>query len=624
MLCKFNSRKTEYKLPFGAVASKETVRLYLEIESAVYPRDVALVIRKDGEEERRIPAEFKGMKGMLSAFEVSFEAKDSGLYFYYFTFNSNFGYQKIKKGVGGEGVINDDFDDYQLTVYDAFSETDFFEGEIFYQIFPDRFCASGEEKKGVPDDRILVSDKSKLPEFRPNEKGIVKNNDFYGGDFKGIASKLEYLKEIGVGVIYLNPIFEAHSNHRYDTADYRKPEPILGSEEDFKALADKAHSLGMKIILDGVFSHTGDDSVYFNKYNRYDSIGAYQSRGSKYFGWYNFKSWPDSYDSWWGIRIHPEVNETNEDFMNFICGKKGVLQHWMDLGADGFRLDVADELPDLFLERLYRSVKAYKSDAIVIGEVWEDASNKISYSHRRRFLLGKQLDSVMNYPFRNAIISLLKYGDREGFKETVETVLENYPQYSIKNLMNFLSTHDTKRILTALAGEEENGRGRDWMAQKVLSEDERRLGAKMLKTAYTILYMLPGNPQIYYGDEVGMDGYSDPFNRQYYTDEKDLFGIREYMKSLGKLRQSEKELFSDTKLIISTVYDGLTILLRRHNDRDIVLVVNTSNEEKNIEFLSQSTGCKKLLTTDKTAVNGMIKPMSAEVFNFSTIENVEK
>ena len=190
--------------------------------------------------------------------------------------------------------------------------------------------------------------------------------------------------------------------------------------------------------------------------------------------------------------------------------------------------------------------------------------------------------------------------------------------------MNFLSTHDTKRILTALAGEEENGRGRDWMAQKVLSEDERRLGAKMLKTAYTILYMLPGNPQIYYGDEVGMDGYSDPFNRQYYTDEKDLFGIREYMKSLGELRQSEKELFSDTKLIISTVYDGLTILLRRHNDRDIVLVVNTSNEEKNIEFLSQSTGCKKLLTTDKTAVNGMIKPMSAEVFNFSTIENVEK
>ena len=624
MLCKFNSRKTEYKLPFGAVASKETVRLYLEIESAVYPRDVALVIKKDGEEERRIPAEFKGMKGMLSAFEVSFEAKDSGLYFYYFTFNSNFGYQKIKKGVGGEGVINDDFDDYQLTVYDAFSETDFFEGEIFYQIFPDRFCASGEEKKGVPDDRILVSDKSKLPEFRPNEKGIVKNNDFYGGDFKGIASKLEYLKEIGVGVIYLNPIFEAHSNHRYDTADYRKPDPILGSEEDFKALADKAHSLGMKIILDGVFSHTGDDSVYFNKYNRYDSIGAYQSRESKYFGWYNFKSWPDSYDSWWGIRIHPEVNETNEDFMNFICGKKGVLQHWMDLGADGFRLDVADELPDLFLERLYRSVKAYKSDAIVIGEVWEDASNKISYSHRRRFLLGKQLDSVMNYPFRNAIISLLKYGDREGFKETVETVLENYPQYSIKNLMNFLSTHDTKRILTALAGEEENGRGRDWMAQKVLSEDERRLGAKMLKTAYTILYMLPGNPQIYYGDEVGMDGYSDPFNRQYYTDEKDLFGIREYMKSLGELRQSEKELFSDTKLIISTVYDGLTILLRRHNDRDIVLVVNTSNEEKNIEFLSQSTGCKKLLTTDKTAVNGMIKPMSAEVFNFSTIENVEK
>lgn len=619
MLCRFNSRKTEYKSPFGAVNYGTTVRLYLEIESAVYPRDVSLVIRKDGEKEERILSNYIGMKGEFSSFEIFFTPTEAGLYFYHFEFNSNFGEKKIKRFTSGQGIVNETGADYQLTVYEQFKETDKFAGEIFYQIFPDRFCASGEKKKNVPSDRVLVSDKKKMPEFRPNDDGKVLNKDFYGGDFKGIASRLDYLKEIGVGVIYINPIFEAHSNHRYDTADYSNPDPLLGTKKDFRALTNAAHKRGIKVILDGVFSHTGDDSVYFNKYHRYDSLGAYESKASKYYSWYNFKEWPEEYGSWWGIKIHPEVNETDENFMEFICGKGGILHQWLDLGADGFRLDVADELPDPFLERLYRSVKEYKEDAVVIGEVWEDASNKISYSHRRRFLLGKQLDSVMNYPFRNAVISLLKYNDREGFKETVETVLENYPDYSVKNLMNFLSTHDTKRILTALAGKEENGRDREWMSLQSLSDEEKRKGAKMLKTAYTVLYMLPGNPQIYYGDEVGMEGYSDPFNRQYYTDENDSFNILDYIKKLGRMRKENKDVFSDTKLIISTVHDGLTLLMRRKGNRDIVCVVNTSNEVKNIEFLAKNVGCCKLLTTEENAENGYLMPMSAEVFNFSTI-----
>lgn len=624
MLCRFNSRKTEYKKPFGALSLNKTVRLYLEIESAVYPRDVSLAIRKDGGETQYFPTEYKGMRDGFSSFEVLWTPKEEGLYFYHFSFNSNFGWQTVKKGFGGTGLVSPGGADYQLTVFDEFLKTDKFSGEIFYQIFPDRFCFSGEEKSGVPSDRVLVSDKSEMPEYRPDENGKVKNKDFYGGDFKGIASKLQYLKDIGVGVIYLNPIYEAHSNHRYDAANYKKPDPILGTEADFKELTGKAHSLGLKVILDGVFSHTGDDSIYFNKYGRYKTLGAYQSKESPYFGWYNFKNWPEDYDSWWGIKIHPEVKETNENFMEFICGENGVLKYWLDLGADGFRLDVADELPDLFLERLYSAVKRYKSDALVIGEVWEDASNKISYSHRRRFLLGKQLDSVMNYPFKDAIISLLKYGDRESFKETIESILENYPEYAIKNLMNFLSTHDTKRIITALAGEEENGRGKDWMATKTLSETEREIGVRMVKTAYTILYMLPGNPQIYYGDEVSMEGYSDPFNRQYYNPCNDRYNMLDYIKNLGAFRQSNKDIFSGTNLVISTVYDGLTILLRQSDERDIVLVVNTSKEDKNIEFLSESDGFERVLSTTELPENGIIKPMSAEVFNFSTIRNVEK
>lgn len=615
MLCRFNSRKTEYKEPFGAVKKDTEVRYYLEIESSVYPRDVTLLVRRDGEEIKPIRTEYIGMNMGFSSFRAVFTPEKEGLYFYSFSFNSNFGQKKILRSKFGEGEVSSSGAEFQLTVYGDFSETDRFLGNVFYQIFPDRFASSGRELPKM-EGRIVVTDRDKVPAFLPDEKGIVRNNEFYGGDFEGIRCKIPYLKSLGVDTVYLNPIFEAQSNHRYDTADYLKPDPFLGDEGDFRRLVDSLHEAGIKIILDGVFSHTGADSIYFNKYGKYDSLGAYQSKNSPYYNWYNFTKWPDEYRSWWGINILPEVSEDNPEFLNFICGEGGVIHHWMSQGIDGFRLDVADELPDSFLREVYSAVKRYNRRAIVIGEVWEDASNKISYSARRRFLMGDEMDSVMNYPFRSAIIGLLKYGDRDYFKETVETVLENYPDYTVKNLMNFLSTHDTKRILTALGGEDETGRDKVWASEKRMSNEELEKGADMVKSAFTLLYLLPGNPQIYYGDEVGMQGYSDPFNRMYYSDKNDLWNIKEHVISLGKIRARFKELLSGTNTGISTLHDGLVTVIRKGDNENLVCVVNVSKEEKRIGFIAENCGFEELLTFGYDSENALLKPMCAAVFNF--------
>ena len=259
-------------------------------------------------------------------------------------------------------------------------------------------------------DRTIREDWGGQPYWRPNERGEVTNSDYFGGTLRGIEEKLPYLKSLHVTCLYLNPIFEAHSNHRYNTADYTKIDPVLGTEEDFQSLCAAAGRLGIRVMLDGVFSHTGSDSVYFNRQGRYPQPGAYQSQQSPYFSWYHFISWPEKYHSWWGFETLPEVEETDNNYNKYINGRQGVVRKWLKKGASGWRLDVADELPDSFLDQLTEAAKEEKPDAVVLGEVWEDATTKESYGSRRRYLLGRQLDSVMNYPFRNAVFGIFHRG----------------------------------------------------------------------------------------------------------------------------------------------------------------------------------------------------------------------
>lgn len=539
-LVPFDSRNLIYKNPFGAVKSGGEVAFRVVLENDNENKKVFIEYNLDGNssnsKELTIVKEDK--QSLVYEIKLSFS---TGLYFYRFKILTDNGEKYILRTKGGEGRITNEGESWQLTVFSKnFKTPSDLTGGIIYQIFPDRFYNSGKIKTGVPSDRYIKEDLASQPEYRQQNSALSLGNDYYCGDLEGIRQKLPYIASLGVSIIYLNPIFEAHSNHRYNTADYMKIDSLLGDEKDLKNLCRDAKRLDISIVLDGVFSHTGDDSVYFNRYKRYGEGGAYNSRDSKYHNWFNFKNWPDDYEAWWGVPSLPEVNEENESFAEFITGKNGVLEHWLKCGISGYRLDVADELPDSFLDKLRKAVKAKNKKAIIIGEVWEDATNKISYNARRRYLLGDQLDSVMNYPFANAIIDFAVSGDAEELLETVMTICENYPKCCLDLLMNHIGTHDTKRVLTALGGEAENGRDRDWQAAKRMTAEELSLAKKRLYLAALLQYTLPGIPSLYYGDEAGMEGYGDPFCRAFYPWGKEDAYLLEFYKTLGSFRRNNK------------------------------------------------------------------------------------
>lgn len=539
-LVPFDSRNLIYKNPFGAVKSGGEVAFRVVLENDNENKKVFIEYNLDGHssnsKELTIVKEDK--QSLVYEIKLSFS---TGLYFYRFKISTDNGEKYILRTKGGEGRITNEGESWQLTVFSKnFKTPSDLAGGIIYQIFPDRFYNSGKTKTGVPSDRYIKTDLTSQPEHRQQNSALSLGNDYYCGDLEGIRQKLPYIASLGVSIIYLNPIFEAHSNHRYNTADYMKIDSLLGDEKDLKNLCRDAKRHDISIVLDGVFSHTGDDSVYFNRYKRYGEGGAYNSRDSKYHNWFNFKNWPDDYEAWWGVPSLPEVNEENESFAEFITGKNGVLEHWLKCGISGYRLDVADELPDSFLDKLRKAVKAKNKKAIIIGEVWEDATNKISYNARRRYLLGDQLDSVMNYPFANAIIDFAVSGDAEELLETVMTIFENYPKCCLDLLMNHIGTHDTKRVLTALGGEAENGRDRDWQAAKRMTAEELSLAKKRLYLAALLQYTLPGIPSLYYGDEAGMEGYGDPFCRAFYLWGKEDAYLLEFYKTLGNFRRNNK------------------------------------------------------------------------------------
>lgn len=576
----FNSRSPLHKTPFGAVKQGEKITFKVVLPRSLSCSGVELVIKKDGAGEMRFPFFWLSMQGKSEEWWcLDYVQNETGLYFYHFEYTTPWGKTAIRKNSGSCGLLSGGKNDFQLTVFEKdFQTPKWLKGNIIYQIFPDRFYCSGAEKENVPSDRVLRSDWGGEPCWRPNECGKVLNNDYFSGDLEGIKEKLPYLKSLGVGCIYLNPIFEAQSNHRYDTSDYEKVDSVLGTEDSLKELCAEAEKLGISIILDGVFSHTGDDSRYFNRRGRYDTVGAYQSEKSPFFSWYTFRSWPYDYKCWWNFETLPEVNEENESFINFITGENGVARRWLKAGVRGWRLDVADELPDKFLDEFRKAVKSEKSDALILGEVWEDASNKCSYSQRRRYLQGAQLDSVMNYPFSEAILSFIRSGIVEGFSEKILTVLENYPKCVVDVLMNHIGTHDTMRAITALAGESCEGRDRLWQSERALSFEQYERGVRLLKIAAAIQYTLPGVPSLYYGDEAGMQGYKDPFNRVCYPWGSENQDLLSYYKKLGEIRKECHCLKEGTFFTVSEMLSCLAFTRQDKTDR-IFVVVNRNEQE---------------------------------------------
>ncbi|MBR3788479.1 MAG: glycoside hydrolase family 13 protein, partial [Clostridia bacterium] len=575
----FNSRDLRHKSIFGSTAAGENLRFSVLMPRSINCSKVTLVIHDDYNNYSYHDLLWCGMNGDNEEWwGVDYTFENAGLYFYHFNYETPFGTNHIYLRSSGLGHFASQGKEWQQTVYSPDYKTpNWVKGGIMYQIFPDRFYFSGEKKKDVPSDRVIHTDFADIPVWKPNEEGKILNNDYFQGDLKGIKEKLPYIAYLGTTILYLNPIFEAHSNHRYNTADYNKIDFLLGDENDFKELCKEAEKYGIKVILDGVFSHTGSDSIYFNRENRYDSVGAYNSEKSEYSPWFSFND-DGTYKSWWGIDTLPETNEENDNYIEFITGKNGILEKWLKLGASGYRLDVADELPDKFIDALYKSVKTLNDDYFVIGEVWEDATNKFSHGGRRRYLLGGQLDSVMNYPFADAILDFMRYGIAENFMETVVSVCENYPKPALDVLMNHIGTHDTARILTRLINFELEHKPREIQAGYKLSDNEYSFSKELLKTATVLQYTLPGFPSVYYGDEAGLTGGSDPFNRAFYPWGNEDKSLINWYKKLGKLRHSLPCL-KDGRFIPYSAMLSCVAYIRESEEQKIFVIANKNNHE---------------------------------------------
>ncbi len=539
----FDSKKTMFKDPFGTLTPGQVCTLRIHIPASVGANQVRCVLAND--DGSAVPEAVLTKSAQLGAYDVfsgSFSLEKTGLYFYYFRITNPHGTFRLFKQ--GDDTNMEAGDRWQLSCVPAdFSVPDWAKGATIYQVFPDRFCKSGQcDLTGKLEPYTLHTDWYEEVQWQPTADGKVLNNDFFGGNFRGIAEKMDYIASMGATILYLNPIGKSFSNHRYDTGDYKTPDPMLGTLEDFSAMCQAAHDRGIRVILDGVYSHTGSDSLYFNKEGHFPGVGAYNSPDSPYHSWYTFYNYPDSYQSWWNFETLPTVKKMDPAFVSYIItGEDSVVAHWLKLGADGFRLDVVDELPDEFVLLLKKRIRELKPDALLIGEVWEDASNKTAYGIRRRYFVDGVLDSCMNYPFRTAILNFLKdRDDGSALRETVMTIAENYPPQVLACNMNMLGTHDTARILTALVDDFDGSRQEK--ARRKLSLSQLVTARQRLLMASFLQYTLPGAPSLYYGDEAGMEGYKDPFNRRTFPWGREDRELQSHHRLLGRLRQQEAAL----------------------------------------------------------------------------------
>lgn len=561
----FNSWDADYKQPFGAIKVGQLMKVNFRTDKEKV--QVKFVIRRDF--GTRYEFDMKLLEEGHFSIAVPFDV-GKGLYFYYFEILEASDWGTIKhfygcSGVGGEGVLyanENDVKPYQITVFDeADPAPDWYRDSVFYQIFPDRFYNGNEDGKinAPKPNSFIYGSTSDTPFYVKEENGDIARWDFFGGNLKGIIKKIPYLKELGINAIYLNPIFSGTSNHRYDTNDYLEIDSMLGSEQDFKALVDTLHREGMHIVLDGVFSHVGKDSRYFNISGHYgDDEGAAKNPDSPYFNWFKFNNYPFDYKSWWGIKDLPEVDKDNDSFRAFIYGEENsVLTKWNQFGIDGWRLDVADELPDSFIRGIRANLDHYPSK-VLIGEVWEDASNKISYGARRDYILGGSLQGCMNYPFRDLIISFVT-GQRTS-SDTAQHLMglhENYPKDIFYNNLNNLGTHDTERILT-MVGQENNA------------------------LAISMMFSLPGVPCVYYGDEAALTGGKDPENRKFFPWGNISSETYETYRVWIEKRLSEATLRHGE---FSTFFTDKILGIVRYTDSDVfIYVMNSTSDEVKLNY----------------------------------------
>jgi cyclomaltodextrinase len=484
----YDSWQKQYKTPFGAIQANTLVTWAIAIDQPVQEADLWLT--KLNEDPVAYPMNYNDE---TQKYETQVRVGSSGLYNYYFAIKQNNQMFYVDQGLFGQGRLRQDdhnLKQYQLICYERkVPQVDWYDQGVVYQIFPDRFANGNPygEVTGRKKNSFLYATEEDTPYYIKNSRGEITRWDFFGGNLAGIRKKLPYLRKLGVNTIYLNPIFLATSNHRYDTVDYMKIDPMLGDEDDLRGLIHDLHQNGMHLLLDGVFNHVGQESIYFQE--------AIKDKSSHYYSWFNFIDYPEKYQSWWGVSSLPEVNKSNPEYQDFIYGDHGVLAKWMKDQVDGWRLDVADELPMDFLRNI-RNRLTKENCQVMIGEVWGDASDKFVNSEYRPYTFGDNLTGVMNYPVRNFIVGLLTSENNDAeiaLMNKLALLVEHYPTNFLRNCLNNIGTHDTVRIKTALQNDE-----------------------KLVLLAFGLMFMLPGVPCIYYGDEAGLIGDKDPDNRRFF------------------------------------------------------------------------------------------------------------
>ncbi len=563
---------------FAVIASGQAEGLYAHLE----------VSGPDGRQS--IPMNALPVPDGTTELKAEFTPSQAGLFWYWFAVHASgrdLFLGAADSDSGQARAVQHHPKPFQLTVYEKQTVPSWAGQGAFYHAFVDRFSKSGDSVPKLPKGALLHADWDDKPFYIKGCKdGSITRWTFFGGNLDGAREKLPYLWEMGVNALYLSPIFESPSNHKYDTADYSKVDPSFGGEESLRRLCSEAQEWGIRVILDGVFSHTGSDSVYFNKKGRYPGLGAYQSKSSPYYSWYRFRSHPDDYESWWGFENLPNVNELDDSYISFMVeSERSIVRKWMRAGVSGWRLDVADELPDEFIKRLRRVIREENPDSMLIGEVWDDASNKVSYSVRREYLLGHELDSATGYPFRNAVLAYASGKSKAAdFKRAFETLMENYPPEHLKCNLNILSSHDVARAITILGGAPEEGTLQPEAREAFeLAPDALETGRRRLMLAGLLQYLLPGTPMLYYGDEAGMQGYSDPFNRGPYPWGHEDRLLQSWFKSLGEARGAHMALKDGDYRTLAA--DGHAFAFARRHAEDVVLAaVNTGSSHAAIDL----------------------------------------
>ena len=632
---KFSQHSGKDVSRLGAFPYGEVLRMVVTTPRALGATAVVLRLCRDGHADTDTPFSYMGCEDLtqVDRFELCLDTaslcadKPSGLFYYELLLvrGADTLFSHTQNNVDYTFERHSD-SRFRLLVHEAsFAPPAWFGEGVMYHVFVDRFCrGEGEvDLQAGRGQRPAILDEnweSGIPEFPPYPGAPLANNVFFGGNLWGVAQKLDYLQALGVKVIYLSPIFKAYSNHKYDTGDYMTIDPGFGGEAAFQHLLAEAQKYGMKVILDGVFNHTGDDSIYFNRYGTYDTVGAYQSEDSPYADWYKFRHFPDEFESWWGIPILPKLNPDAKACRTYFTGKNGVCAHYARMGLGGWRLDVADELSDRFLDELRTSVKeASAGEAVIIGEVWENAADKIAYGYRRRYFQGKQLDSVMNYPVRSGILAFVKDRDAQVLYDTLTELYGSYPRAVSDTLMNLLGTHDTERILTVLGSAPEDMElPNHVLAHASLSTPRREMALRLLGMAAMLQFTVFGIPSVYYGDEVGMEGYHDPFCRfPYPWHEVEGPNVQDYRtelldfyRQLGELRKSSAFHGGDFDILF---HDSHTIAYTRTSltqPQEVYTVIahrGDTSLDIPLAKLRRSTGEIMLLVGEASCEGGVLK-----------------